>query len=372
MTVYYLMISSMLFFSFFHRINYRKLEFENYEHKSRHKHIWEVGRIQVSWNKAAFIVLFMMFLSIAGFRAMTVGKDVPQYALIFSYRKNYGLIDSITGVEPLFNILNKIIGLFTENFQIVLFLYSALILTGPFYLIRKFSNNPYYSLFLYITMGFQATSFSGIRTSMAMSVLCFAIVAAKERNLWRFLLLVVLACLFHRTAIAFIIVYPMMNRRLTTKSIVITLAAAVAAYCGGELFFQLLTKISLFSKYSIFIKKTGSITYDLVILIVFLIVYFYYGQTKEKYGNVDFLYYMILMAFLVQLLGAYNTNIMRLTYYFYMAALVLIPNVFDSIGNIRERKIMYIAFSFLMVIQYLIVFRTGYGAENYLFFWEQA
>lgn len=79
---------------------------------------------------------------------------------------------------------------------------------------------------------------------------------------------------------------------------------------------------------------------------------------------------MILIAFLVQLMGLYNTNIMRLTYYFYAPILFVVPNTFDMIGEIKKRKLVYAFFSIIMIAQYVIAFGSGYGTGEYKFFWS--
>lgn len=368
MTIYYALIAAMLLLSFFHKDREIVCEEKNIYSHSLFKYRNE-GLFLVRKNIIIFLSFFL-FLFIAGFRGENVGKDISQYKLIFELRNNYGILDSITGVEPLFMAMTQLIGKITDNFQIMLFIYSFIAIIGPLYLINKYSSNVYYSLFLYIAMGFQATSFSGLRTAMAMSILCFAYEKAKNRELLKFLLMVIIACLFHRTALAFLIVYPLIPMKLTIKKVGLVGIGALIIYLFGKRIFSLITTISMFRKYSQFIRNTGSISFALVILIIFIILMVYYNNVKNKYGNVDHWYLMLLVAFLVQLAGLYNTNIMRLTYYFYVPVLFIIPNTFDAIIDNRNRKLVYCLFSIIMIAQYLVAFASGYGAENYQFFWS--
>lgn len=366
MIIYYEVIVVLLLGSFFHRTNIRRLEFIQCAKKKMHKICSACISKQTLYN----FILFTMIFLIAALRATTVGNDLREYKIIFDIRNQYTLMDSITGVEPFFLLLNNIIGRYTDNFQMAVATYSVLTLIGPFYLIKRYSNNPYYSMFLYIVMGFQASSFSGIRTAIALSILCFSLSAIFERKPVKFLMIVFLASMFHRTAIVFVVVYFLYSREMTKMNILIHMSGTFLLYLLGEYVFKLITKIGLFRKYTQFIVRTGSITYALVILAVFFISLYFYKGMKRKYGNVDFLYNTILFAFTTQILGAYNTNIMRLTEYFYIYAIVLIPNAFDTVRVLKYRKFYYVVFTIIMIVQYLMVFKSSYGTDNYIFFWK--
>ena len=125
MMIYYLLITVTLFFSFFHYSNIRQLAFEHGENKSLiHNGLWYVSNLKVSRGTISMNMLFVIFLFVAGLRATTVGKDVQQYKLIFQLRNSYEIMDSVSGVEPLFQLFNKAVGFFIDDFQVVLFLSS--------------------------------------------------------------------------------------------------------------------------------------------------------------------------------------------------------------------------------------------------------
>lgn len=82
---------------------------------------------------------------------------------------------------------------------------SLFILSGPIYLIKKYSRIPWLSIWIYIIWGFYTGGFNIIRQSMALSILCFTIPVLLEKKALKFASLVLLASFFHKTAVLFLI-----------------------------------------------------------------------------------------------------------------------------------------------------------------------
>ena len=103
-------------------------------------------------------------------------------------------------------LLNKLILIFTNNpFGLVL-ITSLIILSGYFYSIRKYSPLIALSILLYI-MGPYVQSIYVLRQHIAMSILLFTYPFIINRQLYKFLIVVLLAFSIHQSAIVFLPVY---------------------------------------------------------------------------------------------------------------------------------------------------------------------
>lgn len=317
------------------------------------------------------IAIYTLFI-IMSMRALSVGSDTRQYEVIFQMANEFDLTDWNSYIELGFLFLNKIIYSFTRNFRVALVIYSILSLIGPAYIVRKYSLNPFYSLFLFLTMGFLASDLSGIRTAIALSILCFAFDFALKREFWKYLIVIIAATLFHRTALAFLLVYPLMRRKMTLAHVAFHIVGTILVYMLRRPIMNFVVGISYFNKYAQFVMNTQASGYAFVILAVFLIMYFC-GQKyrNEEEEHSDAYYNMILIAFTFQVLASINTNMMRLTNLFYFYAVILIPNVMKRMNSRSSKALLCIFFTVLMMIQYMYKYHRAYGVGDYMFYWQQ-
>ncbi|MDM1556710.1 EpsG family protein [Chryseobacterium indologenes] len=138
----------------------------------------------------------------------------PDYFLLQTTEKGYVFLMSI------FRFLNTDF----NTFFIFLGLFCTL---GLFFVFRQYSKFPYLILTIFLAKGYLYYFFTAQRQILAMVVCWIALKAAIERKLIPFLLLIVLASFFHTSALAFVIVYPIITLKLTNKKVIILLAGAI-------------------------------------------------------------------------------------------------------------------------------------------------
>lgn len=107
----------------------------------------------------------------------------------------------------LFQIFTKLYQVFSENKYVWLLFTSIPYIAAMTHTIKKYSLNIYtcsFCFFMICGMRIYQTNFYLIRHSIAMAILIIAFDAIVEKNLKNFLILVILAGLFHSTAFIFI------------------------------------------------------------------------------------------------------------------------------------------------------------------------
>lgn len=127
----------------------------------------------------------------------------------------------------LFQIFTKLYQVFSENKYVWLLFTSIPYIAAMTHTIKKYSLNIYtcsFCFFMICGMRIYQTNFYLIRHSIAMAILIIAFDAIVEKNLKKFLILVILAGLFHSTAFIFIIAYPLARIRPSWKQLLFVVA----------------------------------------------------------------------------------------------------------------------------------------------------
>lgn len=170
----------------------------------------------------------IILLCVIGFRTENMGLyDVKNiYFPLFDSLKRISFSELLNTYSidrgNLFQILTFAYGKISNNKYIWLFLTSVPYIAAMTHTIRRYSFNIYtcsFCFFMICGMRIYQTNFYLIRHSIAMAILIIAFDAIVERNLKKFVALVILAGLFHSTAFIFIIAYPLARIKLSWKQL---------------------------------------------------------------------------------------------------------------------------------------------------------
>lgn len=142
---------------------------------------------------------FAMFL-VAGFRSERVDKDYQGYI------EYYGsVLDSdFANVEPTFIWLSQLVRASGDNTLLLFVIYAALGIALKMFGIFRLSRFPVASLLVYYSGFFLLWEMTQIRAAVAGGILLLCIVYIQQRKLVPFLLLCLLAVMFHLAALVFI------------------------------------------------------------------------------------------------------------------------------------------------------------------------
>lgn len=185
----------------------------------------------------------LIFLSIAvmvGLRTPELWGDTPIYVTAFdSYTntlQNWSLNDFPYGYsERGFLFLSSVIKTFTESSTIYLLIISLI----TFFLLYKFTNKysiyPLIGLCIYMARFLTGRNMLQIRAALAIAIVILATKYITEQKLWKFLLIIMIAYLFHHSAIIALPLYFINKISITRNHIFFGLAIAflIAGFWGG-------------------------------------------------------------------------------------------------------------------------------------------
>lgn len=165
-----------------------------------------------------FIFCTSVLVIVAGFRWF-VGTDYGWYFWGYGKRVCEWYDYLIEFNEPGLSILAKIASLIYDNPVTMFFLASLITVVLYVNTIKKYSNDFLFSMCLYIFVGSWHGSFNGVRQYLAAAVLFAGHRFIYEKKLFKYILVVLLAMSFHRTAIIMLPIYFLVGKRYTWKNI---------------------------------------------------------------------------------------------------------------------------------------------------------
>ncbi len=305
--------------------------------------IWLLLLFLSYWrNNNAILWASILVLSIiAGLRADTVGTDTFTYREIFD-----GISSGIRlGIEPGWFLLNKAISWVGGGYQFLLWVVSILTLFPVSLVIIKESPNKQFSLFAYYSLYFYLNSFNGMRQFMAISIILLAYTILIKGKYWRFILLVLLASMFHFSAL--IALVALFIRKIKITSTRLTIALALSFIMGMIITNDLLTLFA--GKYAVYLADTNpnatresmASVIVMTLLLNGLVFWLYYSGSQIVRNNIWFKFFIagiILHNLTIQFtLGA------RLILYFTVAQIILYP-LYISDNRVKQK---YLAFSII-------------------------
>lgn len=313
----------------------------------------------------AFIQLFL-FLSLR----TTEGKtDLPNYFYFFDKcnQVGWGKIFSYR-YEPLFIIYTKIIANILNNKQLFLVITAFISLLGPLYIIKKYSKNYFLSVFLFITFQFFTYDFYLLRQVIAMSILLLSLKFVEERKLIKFIIMIILATCFHMSACLFIIVYWLAKIKIDNKKMLMIAGIMIAIFLFGDSIINVALSI-IYQNYADAIEEGGGYFYFAVLLCVFFIVTMLKGAFLKQQKTNLMWYNILIIAIFIQLFAIQKPIISRVTIYYSIALIIVLPNVIQCF---KEKNLRLLA-NVMICIVFFLFYLTRLGSEiygDYQFFWN--
>lgn len=297
----------------------------------------------VSSDKKYLIVVFTLLVLFLVLKSQDVGIDNGNYKKIFEYCHNLGFFELFKyGRHEIgYKIYNKIISSIYYNFSFLLIVTSILSMIGVYFFMKNNSKNYIYTILIFITFNFYGYFFGIYRQVLAISILLFSIKYIKEKKLVLFLISVFIASLFHKTALIFIPIYFISNIKIT-KKILFLWSSLIIIFLGFKDF--IISFILNYIYKPADVIGIGGEGYKMLILMIMLSFVSYHYQDKliKQDKNNQIFINMIYVGTIIQCLSTAFGNIYRLTLYFSIAIIILIPNIIKCIENKKLRSLIVI------------------------------
>ena len=327
----------------------------------------EKNSLDKSKSIVFFILSFLPFFLIFSIRSIKVGADY------FNYTKFYSKIISndlssreVSWLGIGFRQYCKMISIIVkDNYYIAYALINNITLFLFFTTIRKKSSIMWLSLFLFYSFCLHFQIFNQFRQMFAIGITFYNIVHLKENNLKKYIILTIVASLFHNTAILMLPLYWISKIKINKKIILIYIIIGLFMFFGFPIIENLMKNtyygdVYFGSKYDITTQSTVLNFFVRVALLVVSLM-FLKPVLKRDEKNI-ILYNMAIFCTLSQVLAMKSYIFARLTTYFFVYYILLIPELVMSFKNIKTRKIAILLIVLLFSLYQFVYYNSSSGA----------
>ncbi len=324
-------------------------------------------------RKKTYILIFSgipLFLY-AALRGSSVGTDTLRYINSYLINTNYKLSEMLSMIDELkdpgYQILTQVFSNVFPNPQWWLAFVAGIYTISVFSLIKNYSPYPIISVLSFVALGYFSFSLTGLRQTVAMSIVLFSFKLIEKRKLLKFVLLILFASLFHVSAIIFLILYPISKARVGYKHLIIFLIAMVTLFAFQPIIRVLISTLFSNNRLAGYADRTTSLTASgfIIQLLIFIFCIYYYYTTEEKNSRINLLVNCSFIGLCFQMFAIMIAEMFRVSMYFSIANIVLIPISLASEKNLQVKKVELFG---ILVILIGYIFRDGIPA--YAFFWN--
>lgn len=317
-------------------------------------------------------VFFGIFLALLVLRDEACGSDTQNYFKMFEQagQRSWSSAISNSTVELGYTVFSKFIYLISGNTRFFLVVTTAIIVIPLYWFYKKESELPVLTIVLFIVIAPFSMYFSGIRQAMAMACVFPAWEFARKKKWIKFLLLVLVATTFHRSAFVILALYPMCHMRVTVKWLYVVAPVMILIYIFNKPIFSVL--MLLWGEEST-VESIGEST---ILLLALFAVYAFVVADEDKLEK-EVLGYrnILLLAVAIQSFASVHGLAMRMNYYFLPFIPVLIPKIANR-SKEGTKNLANVSVIVMTVVFALYFFLRAYRSENimriypYTFFWQ--
>lgn len=312
---------------------------------------------QNALNRKAFFMPLVVLATFAGIRSYFVGTDSGTYTRNFRSNLNIYNFEFEEGVELGYQLLEYMLLRINADYLWLFFITAIAIVYCYLTIIRKYSVNYTFSVFLFITLGIYTFFFNGLRQGIAMAIFSLTTPYLLEKKFFPYLAICVFASLFHITALFMIPFYFLVNLRIKP------LYKIISTFLGSLLISSFLvsyiaTTNQRYESYTEVSEEAGGLLtlgfYTILLVLIYLIIRIY--KITDKYTIKLFTFYAVGVVFIipVAMLGAMASGPQRLITYFTWTLVLILPVIFKKINNIYITSLAVIIF---LIYFTLITFR---------------
>ncbi len=303
--------------------------------------------------KFLFVVLSLCLLLVTLCR-YGLGTDY------FSYQYHYNLIpddfvsvlESDSHIDIGFRVLMFIFKIF--NFKFYIFTACIGFLTLILYLItiNQNSKKPIVSLFLLYSLYWLVYVNSALRQGLTMGLFIFAFYQfVNTKNTVRYILIILLASLFHKTALiglVVLVIHKFYRRLFNNKQfniLLVFIALFLFLIKGDTIIFNLMNSIGVNIHYQ---SSQVNILAIMLRVINIILMYFLYRniRNKDKTESIKFQLYIYFISVLIFMATANTPMLSRAIDFLMVIEIILVPNLLSS---------LYIRFDKLILTSIIIV-----------------
>lgn len=312
-------------------------------------------------NKIFLAAIFGVLFLLCALR-IDVGNDYNTY--IQNAHEVY--VGGINVTEPGYNLVVKALyGIWGEENYLLLFGFFGFF-TVLIYLAAMYEESEHFaiSFFLFMTLGIYFRSFTTVRYYFALAVTLYSLKYVIKKDYAKFIVLIVLAALFHKSVLVVIPMYIICNRKWPKWFYAIIGVGATGLYIFKDLVMKIGLKIYPTYKNTMYLTENIGLKENIpsiarCVAVLALCIFCYKEAIKDDKSNTLF-FNMNNMAIALYVGGSFLPMVSRFGYYLITAQIFLLPGIYMKLEGKKKKYVLYGILAF-GGIYFLYFLKTAYN-----------
>lgn len=330
--------------------------------------------IQPSERKKRIYIALMTvnWVCISGLRRVDIGADTLTYKGRFQrtamtswrhlFEKFYLVYVDEEGKDPGYSVFEKVVQIFTDNYQVYLVVVAVLFFVGLAYWIYRYSADPCMSYLLFSSFLFAFYALTGLRQTVATVFVVFVgTKLIEKRRFWKFLLVVLLAFTIHKSSICFLPFYFLSRIPVNKKTIALVSVLTPLAFVFNEEIFHFLGYLVGYEYEEI--ENRGAYGFTFMYIAVTVVMVLLLRLFRTRCENYKMYYNALFLGLLFLPLVFVNPTAMRVVQYYSLFLMLSVPQIVRCFSK-KVRTPIY------MVMVTVLLLVTNVYSYEYAFFWQ--
>lgn len=338
-------------------------------------------------NKRRLVSSLAVLLFLLGaLRSYSTGIDTYNYAMKFKYGySSLGFAEAFQVIkeagldgEKGYEVLASLFGSIIPSIQLWLaFLWGTFVIACA-KLIFRYSDCPPFS-FLYLVASLIATfMWQGLRQSVAATVCLVSYKYLVDKKYLKYLICMLVAFLFHRSSLIFLLAIPALIMPVGIWSFVIIIVSFVMSSLTPSRVVNYILEVSnllqmdsLAEKVGLYVSgigtRTGTLSYFFVLLAIYAVCYFVKDELLLRDRTNQLLLNLSMFGVCLQAMSVIIPEFFRVSYYFSIFNMILVPNACTVYSERSPGLKMRAILIFFLILMFFWV-----GGLDYWFCWQQS
>lgn len=248
--------------------------------------------------------------------------------------------DTIPRIEKGYLFITYLLNCINTNSQFLLIVTSVVINIIYIKKLHKYSKDVPFSLFLYFVLSYMGTM-NGLRQTLAASIAVLFFEWIVEKKTFKYLILILLLSLIHKSVLICIPVYFIVKGKFFNKGVKLSIIFSLAMLLAPGKIILLLEEVLGDSGYASYLASTEGMSGFRFLVsgvpILLIVLYHFYCRDLKK-TNDDFIVMqnLCIVNFAIGIMALKILFFGRITMYFNIYSLILIPTLIRRIFKSRD------------------------------------
>ncbi len=273
--------------------------------------------------------------------------------------------------EPGFPLLATVIKWFTDDGAVFIFVTAAFTVGSILYITYKYTDTYLFSSMLIIFIGVWHGAFNGVRQYFAAAIICLSHRFILDKKMWKYMLCVFIAFLFHSSAIVMVVPYFILRNKISIKNVFILTIGSIILLYNYEFIFSFVSTLKddtldLTNSYTLGQVNILRVIVGVVPAIFGLFLYLNTEKTEEQ----TFYLNILVLYGLLGIVGINSPYLTRINIYLNVLRPLAMGKLIVFKDKNLERFVKLIILVLFFAFWYYEVSKSS-DLNNFMWIWER-